>query len=148
MNIFEQGLDLIFIIHIFATFAMCGVIWLVQVVHYPSFEYVEKNSYRDFQYFHMGRITLVVGPLMLIELISLALLMFKDYQNIYLLISSISLLLIWLNTGLWNVPLHNELLNNKDPKTIKKLVVSNWPRTILWCVRSVLLVLYWLDKSV
>lgn len=144
MRFFEQGLDIFIILHLFATFSMCGIIWMVQLVHYPSFKYVEESKYRDFQYFHMGRITFVVGPLMLIELISLALIMFTMFKNMYFLISSVMLLLIWLNTALWNVPLHNKLLSQKSDEVIDKLVLSNWPRTILWSGRCILLVLYFL----
>lgn len=144
MRFFEQGLDIFIILHLFATFSMFGIIWMVQLVHYPSFKYVEESLYRKFQYFHMGRITFVVGPLMLIELISLALVMFTQYKNIYFLISSVMLVLIWLNTALWNVPLHNKLLANKSDEVIDKLVISNWPRTILWSGRCILLVLYFL----
>lgn len=142
MRFFEQGLDIFIILHLFATFSMCGIIWMVQLVHYPSFKYVEKSIYREFQYFHMGRITFVVGPLMLLELITLGLIMFTQYSNIYLLASSVMLVLIWLNTALWNVPLHNKLLADKNDEVIDRLVLSNWPRTIIWSLRSILILLY------
>jgi sulfite exporter TauE/SafE len=142
MRFFEQGLDFFMFLHLFATFAMCGIIWMVQLVHYPSFKFVESSRYREFQYFHMGRISVVVGPLMLVELITLGLVLFEDFKNIYLISSGLCLVLIWLNTALWNVPLHNKLLVDKNDELIDRLVLSNWPRTILWSVRLILLGCY------
>ena len=51
----------------FATFAMTGLIWFVQVVHYPLFRAVAEPGYAAYQDAHMRLTTLVVGPLMLLE---------------------------------------------------------------------------------
>ncbi len=51
----------------FATFAMTGLIWFVQVVHYPLFRSVGAPGYAAYQAEHMRLATLVVGPLMLLE---------------------------------------------------------------------------------
>ena len=50
-----------------ATFAMVGVIWIVQLVHYPSFAFVDATRYAEFQNFHERNITFIVLPLMLVE---------------------------------------------------------------------------------
>ena len=47
---------------------MVGVIWVIQLVHYPSFHFINKKDYEQFQDFHMKRITYIVMPTMLIEL--------------------------------------------------------------------------------
>ena len=46
-----------------------GLIWTVHVVHYPLFAAV-KTGFRAYHEAHMQRITLVVGPLMLAELLT------------------------------------------------------------------------------
>ena len=51
----------------FATFAMTGLIWCVQLVHYPLFRAVGEPGYAAYQDAHMRLTTLVVGPLMLLE---------------------------------------------------------------------------------
>ena len=48
------------ILHLIATSVMVGVIWVIQLVHYPSFHFVELKQYTTFQRFHMARISYVV----------------------------------------------------------------------------------------
>jgi len=57
--------------------------------------------------------------------------------------------LIWLNLGLnliifgltffLSVPLHSQLAEGKDNQVIEKLIKTNWPRTIIWTMRLLLL---------
>jgi hypothetical protein len=47
---------------------MTGLIWFVQVVHYPLFARVGGDGYREYQIEHMRRTGWVVGPAMLAEL--------------------------------------------------------------------------------
>ena len=55
-------------VYSFISFSLVGLIWTIQVVHYPSFSYVDNDHYIDFQHFHMRAITYIVMPLMLFEL--------------------------------------------------------------------------------
>lgn len=147
MNVLIQGLDITFLFHFYCTVFMTGLIWTIQIVHYPSFGFVKEERYREFQHFHMRRITFIVGPLMLIELLTGALILFKNYQHIPFVVSVVLLALIWLNTAILNVPIHNKLLSEGDEGLFKKLVLSNWPRTILWSVRSLILSYIYLTNS-
>ena len=47
----------LFYLHLVATSIMIGVIWVVQLVHYPSFHYIDRNRYGLFQQFHMRYIS-------------------------------------------------------------------------------------------
>lgn len=147
MEIFLQGLDTTFLLHYYCTVFMTGLIWTIQLVHYPSFGFVKEERYREFQHFHMRRITYIVGPLMILEVLTGALIMFKNYQNTPYVIAAILLALIWLNTAFLNVPIHNQLMSKGDEGLFKKLVLSNWPRTILWTVRSLILTYIYLTNS-
>lgn len=147
MEIFLQGLDITFLLHFYCTVFMTGLIWTIQIVHYPSFGFVKEERYREFQYFHMRRITYIVAPLMILELLSGALIMFKNYQNTPYVIACFLLLLIWLNTAFLNVPIHNRLMSKGDEILFKKLVLSNWPRTVLWTLRSICLTYIYLTRS-
>ena len=126
------------ILHLTTTFMMTGIIWIVQMVHYPAFHFIDKNDYLNFQLFHMRRISFIVMPLMSFELISIILISIKDssFSNFLLLGLTI---LIWLITFLLNVPLHNKLLNHHESLIISKLIQSNWPRTLCWSLKSVIL---------
>ena len=140
-----QNLEVLsLIIHCFSTFFMTGLIWQIQVNHYPSFSYVESSQFSQFQHFHMRSITYVVMPVMLMEVFFGVLITFhlaekfKAYQH-YLFLNLALLILIWLSTWFFSVPAHNKLINRKDQKIIDRLVQTNWPRTILWTVRSFIL---------
>lgn len=136
-----MNIEFIAHIHLFSTLFMTGLIWLVQMVHYPSFKFVDEKLYTDFQLFHMNKITVVVLPMMLMELFSLLLLSYLNLTTPFI-ICLILLGLIWMNTFFWNVPLHQKLVKQKDNETINRLVISNWPRTILWSVKSIYLVFF------
>ena len=147
MEVLVQGLDVTFLFHFYCTVFMAGLIWTIQIVHYPSFGFVKEDRYREFQHFHMSRITYIVGPLMIIEVLTGALVLYKNYTNIPYVISVVLLALIWLNTAFLNVPIHNKLLSKGDEGLFKQLVLSNWPRTILWSIRSFLISYIYLTNS-
>ena len=46
---------------------MFGVIWMVQVVHYPLMRFVSGEQFARFETAHRARISWVVGPLMAVE---------------------------------------------------------------------------------
>lgn len=120
---------------------MCGLIWLVQLVHYPAFKYVTYSSFQKFCSFHSRTITIIVMPLMFIEL-GTGFYLYYLKQNQFFLINLILIVLIWLSTFFLSVPLHEQLAKGFDIDTINKLVNTNWPRTFLWSTRSILLFFY------
>lgn len=46
---------------------MLGVIWIIQVVHYPLMRFVSAPRFARFETAHRRQISLVVGPLMAVE---------------------------------------------------------------------------------
>jgi hypothetical protein len=50
-------------------------------------------------------------------------------------------LFIWISTFTLSVPCHKKLSLGKDSKTIDQLVKTNWIRTILWSLKSLILCL-------
>ena len=120
---------------------MCGVIWFVQLVHYPLFSAVGSASFVAYQQQHMRRTGWVVGPAMLLEGgAALALCLFNPpgLSPLLLWISLGLLALVWLSTFAWQVPCHDALLKEFDAGRHAWLVRSNWLRTGLWMVRAVL----------
>jgi len=53
------------LIQSFATFAMTGLIWLIQGVHYPLLAKIGANEFTEYVHLHAKDITYIVGPLML-----------------------------------------------------------------------------------
>ena len=126
--------------HLIFTSIMTGVIWVIQFVHYPSFHFIEKELYTAFQKFHMNKISIIVIPIMLAELITgMMLFLDKSSKSPFLTISIIILVLIWLITGFFFAKAHNELIAGYQELVVNQLVAMNWIRTLLWTLRLLLL---------
>ena len=122
------------LLNLSTTWALFGLIWIVQLVHYPAFEFVDASNFHAFHQHHTKSITLIVMPLMLAEL-GLSIYLAKEQSTVY--IGPLILVgLIWLSTFLIQVPIHNTLGAGKDSFLIQKLVNTNWIRTILWTIKA------------
>ena len=135
--------ELVFHLHLFCTHAMIGLIWFVQVVHYPMFDNVGEKEFTNYQIRHMRLTTYVVSPFMIGEFITLFWLFSipEYYSNQLFLVSSGLFVLIWVSTATLQVPCHNRLLKSFEPSVHRKLVSSNWIRTIAWSLRGILLIM-------
>ena len=133
------------IIHLIATSVMVGVIWIIQLVHYPSFHFIELKQYTTFQRFHMSRISYMVIPAMLTELFTLILIVISmDQIDTLVLASAILLIFIWLMTAVFFSGVHQKLTLGYDQTVVDKLVKLNWGRTLLWTLRLLLISIYML----
>jgi hypothetical protein len=133
-------MDLIFLTHLIATCLMCGVIWIVQLVHYPSFKFISAEKFLEFERFHCNRISIIVMPIMSIEFLSGAFILFNNDQTPLFILNFIGLVLIWISTFFIQSSLHSKLLLNYSLKNIQLLVKTNWIRTFLWSMRVFLLI--------
>jgi len=123
-----------------ATFGMFGVIWLVQLGTYPLQVQVPAENFVEYQAAHMRRITYVVGPLMLVEAGTAAWLLFIPMSDCGVTLSWVGMglvFLIWISTIVLQVPCHWKLERGKDDAAIRKLVATNWVRTLGWTARAV-----------
>ena len=141
----------LFVIHLVSTSFMVGVIWIVQLVHYPTFLFIDEQKSYDFQKFHMSRISYIVMPAMTTELFSgIYIFIYSNMaidSNLFLLALTI-LIINWIITALVFVKMHNKLLINYKIEIISLLVKWNWLRTLLWSVRLILLLrMAYLDKA-
>ena len=75
-------MDLLFFLNVISAFLLTGVIWTIQIVHYPSFHYIDKLSFTNFHHFHERRISIIVMPLMLIELTTSTVLYINNMSSI------------------------------------------------------------------
>lgn len=122
-----------------ATLFMTGVIWIVQVVHYPLFTLVGRDEFPVYAAGHQRRIAPVVGIAMTVEAVTAVLLLAftpAGVQEGLLVVGAILLLPIWLSTALLQVPAHRRLRAGYDDQAASTLVRTNWLRTSLWSVRS------------
>lgn len=133
-------LDALLIAHAAATLAMTGLIWFVQLVHYPLFPRAERQQFGHFADDHQRRTTWVVAPLMLIEAAAAIALLPRLTGAAQAAAWAAGALLagIWALTGLVMVPLHRRLSGGFDARAARRLVRWNWPRTAAWTARSIL----------
>ncbi len=131
----------IFLLHLAATLFMTGLIWFVQVVHYPLFGRVGTEDYAAYQSAHAQRTTLLVMPPMLLELLTAGLLAAHPPAYVAAWQAYLGLALVggvWLSTFLLQVPRHNLLGGGYDPDAHRALVATNWLRTLAWSLRALL----------
>ena len=142
-------LQSIFLINLTATAVMTGVIWTIQIVHYPFFHCVDKQDFSAHMDEHRKKISFIVIPVMLAELITAIGLIFVESEFTGEFITGIILLaLIWISTAFIQVPSHSRLADGYISTEVDRLVTYNWIRTILWTVRLVIMltVLYQLSS--
>jgi hypothetical protein len=137
----ESFPQLLLLLNYAATLFMLGVIWFVQIVHYPLFAKTESADFRTYEQRHTSLTTCVVAPPMLMEGATALLLLWFPPTGVSTWQPSIGLALlalIWLSTVLVQVPCHNLLCQGFDPYVHQRLVGTNWLRTIAWSARGLL----------
>jgi hypothetical protein len=129
------------LLHLVATLFMTGLIWFVQVVHYPLFGRVGQQGFPAYEAEHAKRTGWVVGPIMCLEALTAVLLAVAPPDGVGRHVPVAGLLLlavIWLSTFFLQVPQHRILARGYDAHAHRKLVLTNWIRTAAWTMRSVL----------
>lgn len=122
-----------------STLFMAGVIWFVQLVHYPLFASVGQNPFARYETEHAGRATWIVAPAMMTEAATSVLLLWIRPVAISIDIAAAGFLLtglIWGSTFVMQVPLHAQLSVGFEPALHKSLVATNWARTLAWTGRA------------
>ena len=136
--------DLVLLLNLVSTFTMVGVIWFVQVVHYPLLAVVPVESASTVAVDHQRRTGWVVMLPMAIEgFTTLGLLKWVP--------EGVAWWVPWLNgvflavalgcTVLLSVPRHARMAAHPDASVGRELVLTNWPRTIAWSARGVVVAL-------
>ena len=135
----------VLLVNLAATLFMVGVIWFVQVVHYPLFARVGAGGFAAYSGAHSRLTGLVVGPPMLAEAATSVALVLGPPPGVSPWLPAVGLALlaiIWLSTALLQSPRHRELGRGFDASAQRSLVASNWLRTACWSARG--LVVLWM----
>ena len=131
--------DWIVAAHLFATFAMTGIIWFVQVVHYPMLARLPHENFAALEREHCDRTGFVVAPPMLVEAFTLVWLLFRGFNSPLFLFTAALLGVVWISTFTLQVPAHRALLQGWNESSHRRLVFTNWIRTTAWTLRAVIL---------
>lgn len=131
--------DPLLFLHALSTVALVGLIWTIQLVHYPLFLRVPTECFQGYESEHMRRITWLVGPLMLTEAAT-AILILVDQPESAVAWAGVALLaVIWVSTATIQGPIHARMARDGfSEQRIRLLVRSNWVRTAAWTARGVL----------
>ncbi|MEZ4888914.1 MAG: hypothetical protein R3E32_29580 [Chitinophagales bacterium] len=126
----------LFIYRLMFDFGLLVLIWIVQLVIYPSFRHYSKKNLIGWHIRYTTQFTYIVLPLMLGQLI-ISIFQFKviDSQPMaqYVELSLLLIISLWISTFLQFVPIHNKIANgNFDDELLLRLIKKNWIRTILW----------------
>lgn len=129
------------VVHAAVTWCLVGLIWTIQLLQYPLFAHVGEAGFAAYHARHSRSITFLVGPLMLVELVTAVALVARP-TGVSPLVTWVGLglvVVIWGATALVSVPIHARLGAGFDRAEIARLVATNWIRTVAWTARGVLL---------
>ncbi|MHC5115126.1 MAG: hypothetical protein ACYTGP_11950 [Planctomycetota bacterium] len=133
----NEIVPILLIVHAAATWFMTGLIWFVQVVHYPLMKDVGAASWTEYERRHVSRTSFVVLPAMLVELGCAVGLLVADPGGL-VVAASMLLGVIWVSTFAVQVPVHRRLERGFEAAVHRRLVRTNWIRTVAWSGRAVL----------
>jgi hypothetical protein len=137
----ENTVQIVWLLHVAATLFLVGLIWVVQVVHYPLFANVGAEQFREYERQHTRLITWLVAPSMFLEVSTLLIILLvrpPTFSFPLLVLGFVLLSINWLSTWLIQIPCHERLATTFDSATHQRLVRTNWIRTIAWTLRGIL----------
>lgn len=114
------------------SFGLVVLIWLVQLVIYPSFRAMEAARLRAWHERYTVRVSLVVVPLMFAQAGLLAL-AWMQAPSAWLGAVTACVALAWAVTFLQSVPCHRQIATARDPEpAVRRLLRGNAVRTLAW----------------
>lgn len=131
--------ELLLLVNLAATLYMVGLIWVVQIVHYPLFELVGATHFESYQRRHQNSISMIVAAPMLVEAASsIGLLLFasNEFDWWLAIVGVVLVTIVWISTAGFQVPCHSRLTSGFDRQVHRRLVSSNWIRTVAWTARG------------
>jgi uncharacterized membrane protein len=141
--------ELLILLHFAASAYLAGLIWVIQIVHYPMLGELDPHRAAAACARHANVITPIVAPAMLIELAAVVLMLppvgiVKPVASLvpWLWVSLALVVVVWISTFAVQVPLHTRLQKQVagtiDIEGVRLLVRTNWVRTVCWSVRALL----------
>ncbi|WP_207891060.1 hypothetical protein [Hymenobacter edaphi] len=129
---------LLLLLNLAVTAYLTGVIWTVQLVHYPGFALVPAAGFPAFHQAHLKRMGWVVMAPMVAELLLAGAWAWQARTGpAYGALALVGF--IWAVTFGVSVPLHRQLAGGWSYAAVYGLVRTNWLRTLAWTLRLGLL---------
>lgn len=134
-------MDLLIIANATSALVMTGIIWFVQIVHYPLLAIVPVDSAGVVAGEHQSRTAWVVGAPMAIEGVTTLWLMFDRPEQVPWQLAwagGVCVAIALLCTIMLSVPRHTRMAERPDASVGRELVATNWPRTIAWTAHGLI----------
>ena len=126
-----------------AVLVMTGVIWFVQIVHYPLFAGVGDDAWGAYHRAHTRRTTWVVAAPMAVDLVSSIALVAARPDGVgaaAVVIGAVLAAVTWAATGLVAIPAHDRLGRGWDARTARRLLGANAVRTAAYSAHAAVVV--------
>lgn len=134
-------MSLLFTFHNASTWALIGLIWTIQLAHYPLFAQIGREAFKAYHQRYTKQITWVVAPLMFAEIGTAGFIVISGSLAPWFLVSLVPLAFNWLSTWRVQIPLHDKLASGFDAHAHQRLVATNWWRTAAWTMRGICLMI-------
>ena len=135
------------IIQLLLDFGLVVLIWIIQLIVYPSFLYYRNENLVAWHREYTSRFSFIVIPLMFGQL-GISIYQVSTYANVYTALGLVIILLIWISTFLQFVPIHTNISKGiASEKMLNSLVTKNWLRTSLWSLLFVINCSYYILKT-
>lgn len=119
-------------IQLLLDFGLVILIWIVQLIVYPSFKYYNINNLVKWHGLYTFRIGIVVMPLMLGQIV-ISFIRLLDSYSFLNIFHFLLVILVWVSTFFQFVPMHSQINKNRGgDEVIVKLIKNNWLRTVIW----------------
>ena len=129
--------------HAVSTWFLAGLIWTIQVVHYPLFAAVGDDRFVAYEAAHSARITWIIAvPWAIQGLTTAALLVAPPAgvgRGLVLVLAVLAAIPVVVTIAL-SVPAHTVLGGGFDAAAHSRLTGTNWLRTGAWTAHAVLVV--------
>lgn len=121
--------------HAALTWTMVGIIWFVQILHYPLMGRVPAEAFSAYEQAHTNRAGVLIAPIMVGEALTAAAWAWVA-PNALSFVGAGLVIGVWASTFGIQVPRHSRLQSGFDEDAWRQLVNTNWIRTILWTARG------------
>lgn len=138
-----QDLDAVmFLMQVVTTFSLTGIIWFLQLVHYPLLRRIVRSRFARYARMHVVLTLFIAGPPALLEAIAVLYSLWRTppwMDQDAVVLGAVLLGIIWASTFLLQRPQHRKLQEGFDPRAYRRLLYSNWIRSYAWSFRTIIL---------
>ena len=133
-------LFLILLLQVLTTWTLLGILWFMQLVHYPLFKRIKENFVK-YEKEHLKRTAAFLVPLLVIDFALNVMLVISLEKGPYTFLISFALamnIITWLSAFFFQIEQHQTLSTHFSKSIVHKLVKTNWVSTIAWTIKSAL----------